>query len=168
MNTALRFSASVALLTFWVLGACSGSECKNVWSSKAESSPDGKWFAEVHQYLCDGGLGPAEEKDVELRLASSPQTKVTVLSPSGQWTEPGEVKLHWVSSGILEISVPNRTMFGTQVPQYRDVVIKVRYENDDPADRTKWLEWVKKNKEWVNGGSNELQPMPPPLPSSAP
>lgn len=156
--------APLALLAFCMQQALGAPGCRSVWSSNAESSPDGKWIAEVHKYLCDGGLGAAEEEDVELRLAHGLHPAVTVLSPWGQWTKPEEVRLRWLNSAVLEISVPNRTTFGTRLAQFHGILIKLRYENDNPADRARWMAWLEKNKEWVKGLSQAPQPRPPPQP----
>lgn len=156
--------APLMLLALCMQQARGAPRCHSVWSSRAESSPDGKWIAEIHKYLCDGGLGPAEEENVELRLARGSHPAVTVLSPWGQWTNPDEVQLRWRNSSILEISVPNRSTFDTRLAQFHGIVIKVRYKNDNPADRARWMAWVEKNKEWVDGRSEGPQPKPPPQP----
>ena len=64
---------------------------------------------------------------------------------------------------MLEVSVPNRTMFEKQVSRYRDVEIKVRYENDDPSDRARYLDWVKRHNEWVNKQAGGPEPLLDPL-----
>jgi hypothetical protein len=158
---------TITLLISCVLQGC-GTECQNIWHSEETTSPDGKWIADIRQYICNAGLGSAQEENVELRLANNHRSRVTVLSPSGQWGKPEEVTLRWLSASVLEVTVPNRTSFGTQVSLYRGVTIRVRYKNDDPADRANWLSWVKRNSEWANSASHEPQPKPPPLPSSTP
>ena len=158
----LRFMFGLRSFLVWMmvliccgLGGCNNSECQRTWSSAVTPSSDGKWFAEIHQYVCDAGLGSFEEEDVELRLADKPQSRRTVLSPTGQWQEPSEVTLRWLNANTLEVTVPNRTRFGTQVPRYDGVEIQVRYKNDDPVDRANWLATVKKNIDWTRESSGK-------------
>lgn len=142
------------------LGSCSHSGCERVWSSAAVASPDHQWFAQVREYACSSGLGGWEEKDVELTSRTHPQDRVTVLTPTGQWTEPAQIELRWVSAHELRIVVPNRTNFDSPASQYKDVKIGVEYSPDDPVDRAKWREWQKRNDELVRKGEMPVEPPP--------
>ena len=152
------------LMTMLAIQSCDSLGCNRVWSSDAFPSPDGLWVARVNEVVCSGGLGSAVEKTVDVYLAQDPRLSATVLSPSGQWKDPARVKLHWVGSKLLEVIVPNRTVFDFQLSTYRDVQIVVRYENDDPVDRANWMGFVKKNAEWAASDVKAVQPQPPPPP----
>jgi hypothetical protein len=154
----------VALLMCTALSACKKQECTRTWTSDSSKSPDGKWIAEVHEDVCDAGLGGSDDITVVLRPASVSGAATVVLAPSGQWKDPKLVKPRWLGAQNLEVSVPNRTTFGTQLPRYDGAEVAVRFENDDPTDRTRWLAWRKQNMEWVGQHSSAPQPQPPPLP----
>jgi hypothetical protein len=140
---------------------CGSKPCQEVWASADNASPDGKWIAAVHQYVCDSGLGASEEKDVELRLASDLESRKVIMSPRGQWTDPQKIKLNWIGASILEVTVPNRTALDSNTLKHRGVEIRVRYEDDDPADRANWLKWVEENQRWAGGSSTQVQAKPP-------
>ena len=125
MNVTIVRILQVLVLAVCIQQARGADGCHSVWSSKPEPSPGGKWVAEAHKYLCAGGLGPAEEEDVELHLAGEDRTRITVLTPHGQWTDPAEVQLRWLNPEILEVSVPNRTIFDARVARYHGIAIKV-------------------------------------------
>lgn len=151
----------LVMLAASMSGGCGNNPCHEVWVSVDTASPDGKWIAAVHQYVCDAGLGVAEEKNVELRLAGDPKSRKVIMSPSGQWTDPQRIKLNWVGASILEVTVPNRTAVDSDMLEHRGVKIRVRYEDDDSADRVNWLKWIEENQRWVNDPSTQTQPKPP-------
>jgi hypothetical protein len=125
---------------------CGNKPCQEVWPSADAASPDGKWIAAVHRYVCDSELGASEQKDVEVRLASDLKSRKVIMPPSGQWTAPQRIKLNWVGASILEVTVPNRTALDSDMLEHRGVEIRVRYEHDDPADRANWLKWIEENQ----------------------
>jgi hypothetical protein len=143
-----------------ILVGCSGSSCELVWSSSAVVSPDHHWSAQVRHYVCSTGLSSWQEKDVELSSLANRKERVTLLTPTGQWTDPAQIQLHWVGLRDLRIDVPNRTGFDSAASHYKDVRISVEYLNNDPGDRAGWMEWMKRNDEHLRNGE-ELEPPPP-------
>lgn len=158
--------AALMILSMFVTNSLSGQEgCNRLWQAR-EPSPDSVWVALVHQDVCDVGLGSAVDIIVELQARDSVKTRKIILSPSGQWKNPDAVRLKWLNRRLLEISVPNRTVFSNPVSQYRGVAICIKYRHDNPADRARWMTWVKENMEWVKSSDGRPQPASPPLPDS--
>jgi hypothetical protein len=130
------------ILVLAVNTACSaGSDggCIKTWESSVPS-PDGRWRAIVHEDVCDGGLVRARQELVDLVSAANPKSSQTVLTPRGQWDRPDEVTIRWLSPQVVEVSVPNRTVFDTQLTSFMGVSVQIHFENNDPADRAKWMQ----------------------------
>lgn len=103
---------------------------------------------------------------VELQPRGDTVGAEDILWPSGQWSKASLVQLSWISSRELEVTVPNRTTIPDTVAQYKGVKIRVVYRNDDPADRARWLDWVKRNQDWLDRKGDGSQPAPPSDPDS--
>ena len=139
------------------------AQCERVWAAEVPS-PDRRWIADVHQDVCDAGLGSAAQELVDVVSKRNPKRRTTVLTPTGQWTNPAEVRATWLSPTTLQISVPNRTRFNLRKLQYDGVDVRVQYRNDNPTDRANWLHWVRQHLKWVSNGLVGPEPKPPPLP----
>ncbi len=146
----------VLLLVFAPLAACNRQQCTRTWTSSGVNSPDGKWTARVQQDVCETGLSSTEIAVVVQRVSSS-----VVLRPSGQWRDPALIGLRWLGSETLEVSVPNRSVFTEEPSAPAGIRIRVRYENDDPADRAGWLKWREQYIDWVNHGGRGPSPVLP-------
>jgi hypothetical protein len=161
VSRVVLFGMAIACAT---LVACKKLECTRTWTSDGNGSPDGKWLAEVREDVCDAGLGAADDVTVVLRPAGAPGDATVVLAPSGQWKDAKLIRPQWLSAQTLEITVPNRTVFGTQLSRYGGVDIVIRYEQDDPTDRARWLAWRTHNIDQVNQRSGGPRAQPPPSP----
>jgi len=156
--------AAIALVAFgapWHEGRA--SPCERSWSAKI-TSPDRKWTADLHEDVCDAGLGAAAQELVDLVPRADPARRTTVLIPTGQWTNPAQVEARWLGPKTLEVSVPNRTRFEVRRAHHNGIEIRIRYRDDNPVDRAKWLDWVKRHAEWVAGNASGTEPKPPTAP----
>jgi hypothetical protein len=165
---AKRVAASLTQLLLLSLCAATASAaqqgCNRLWEMRTLSS-DSNWVAVVHQDVCDVGLGSAVDEYVELRENGASKAGKVIAVPSGEWKNPDAVKLRWLGPKLLEISVPNRTILHSRLCRYKDIAIRVRYRQDNPEDRARWLAWVQENLEWAKSSLGR-QPQLPPLPDS--
>ncbi len=160
--------AGVLGLTYWKThaGELAGRDgCERLWESRAPS-PDSSWVAVVHQDVCDVGLGSAVDLLVDLRRPGSVRTGGVVLSPAGQWKNPDAVKVTWLSPRLLEISVPNRTMFGVKLSRYKDVAIQLRYRHDNPRIERGGWRGSRKTSHGLRNQTGVPNPVGPPLSDS--
>ena len=156
LTLALLYCSAIALT------ACeTARDCERTWESSSPSV-DRAWIAVAHEDACKLGIVSDLSVAIELR-AKGDSVGQAILWPSGQWTQPHPIQLHWLSERQLEVVVPNRTMFENSIWRYKGVDVEVRYERDDLRDRERWLEWVKQNQVWLKLRDNTPQPQPPPI-----
>ena len=105
------------------------------WTSGPLRSPGGRWIAEVHDETHGWNTFPRTVVDV--RLANDTLATV-VLEPWGDWSGGENLRLRWSSADVLEISVPNRTLFDRRLRSFQGLAIQVVYQNENPADREFW------------------------------
>jgi len=148
-----------------VLAACHHDSCTRVWQSRLPS-PDGDWVASVHQEVCKRGIVSDAQIGVALQPRGDTAGAKDILWPSGQWSKPSLVHLGWISDQELEVTVPNRSIVPDTIARYRGVAIRIVYRHDDPVDRTRWLDGVRRNRDWLDGKIKGSQPAPPPDPDS--
>jgi hypothetical protein len=106
--------------------------------------------ATVYEELFDAGLTTGFRVAVELRKIDEP-SGTPVLFPIGQWENGDDLHLSWPASDVLEISVPNRTIF-TREKAPGLVKLRVSYRDDDPVDRSKWISAWDRRGEWMHDG----------------
>jgi hypothetical protein len=166
MTCSNRFALRLTLVASGaaLLACASSNDCERTWDVRVPSA-DRAWTAVAHEEACKFGIVSDLSIVVELQAKGDSAGQV-VMWPSGQWTRPHPIQLHWLAGRQLEVLVPNRTIVEDPVWHYKDVEVRVRYEHDNPEDRARWLDWVKENQAWVDRRDGSPQPKPPAPPDS--
>ena len=113
-------------------------------------SPGDSWVASVEEGMCVSGPVTVSTNTVRLMRRSStnqislasrpekPEQENDVLVVDHYGHDENRPSLRWLSSGKLQITIPNISAVGMQKTTYQEVDVVIKYEPDDSAAREKW------------------------------
>lgn len=122
---------------------CDRTDSAEFWS------PDARWVVRRYGNICDLGIMSSAAVKLDLALATSPNSSVTILSvdmPSDklQWPKP-----EWESSKKIVIQLPSSANIALQVASFQNIEIQLRFCPGDPANRDRWVAYKAAYHQWV-------------------
>jgi hypothetical protein len=135
-----------ALFLVYRLSNSSGQkgECQRETISRAISQ-DSFWIAYVYEDIrSDGYFTTVVADTVHLVRAHKHQLEGDVFTIDTGGDPTNRPILKWLSSRLLQIEVPNKSLIGLHKRRFDDVIIRVKFNPNDPAQRKRWLKEIEK------------------------
>jgi hypothetical protein len=148
MNGGLTIRFAVLLVGFCVVVTSSGRAkddpergCDRTIISSA-FSPDHAWSALVYRDVCSHGSAMTTvilEKVRLVRHGEDQNRDEDVLVLDQPSNPAGHPAPEWLTSRVMQITIPNNSIITLKKNKYIDVEVKIKFDPDDPSQRREFL-----------------------------
>jgi hypothetical protein len=126
----------------WSAGGCDSEIISQALSA------DHAWRALVREEVCGDGAFTTTISDVVHIVGASNDGGIMTEGEVFAVDEGGHPYnrpvIRWLAPRLLEIVVPNKSSIGLRKDTFNGVTIRVRFNPDDPEERRRWLEEIKR------------------------